>query len=131
MSSAIWIAVGAVAVLAVIWRVLAPSLDRAVNRAIKDQDSGPLIDAILRMGEGSQPDAFNHSIRRLWDDYQRELAIPVIRSLVENHSDEKIAQYWLDQVRGVEPELAKEAFDQEFIDAHYRPQVAATCGNAG
>ena len=109
MSNLIWILVAAVALLVVIWRVLAPSLDRGVNRALRDRSTEQLVQAILSMGRAAQPDAFNHAIRRLWDAYERPLTIPLIKTLVEHHEESQIAQYWLDQVQGVEPELAREA----------------------
>jgi hypothetical protein len=131
MSTYFLVAVIALAVIAILWRVLAPSLDRAVARAVKEEDIQPLVDTILQMSPKAQPDAFNHAIRRLWDDYQRPLAAQVVRALGVHHSAASIAQYWLQQVQSVEPELARDVFDREFLEAHYRPEVAATCGEFG
>ena len=131
MSSTIWIVLGVAVLLVLVWRVLQPSLDRAVDRAMKADAPEPLVQAILQRAEGAQPDAFNHAIRRLWDAYRRELAMPVIRALVEHHPDESISQYWLDQARGVEPELTAAAFEDEFFEAYFRAEVAAACGKAG
>jgi len=131
MSTIVLVAIIAFAGIAILWRVLAPSLDRAVARAVAQEDVQPLVDAILAMSPGAQPDAFNHAIRRMWDDYQRPLAVQVVRALAQHHSQASIAQYWLRQVQGVEPELARDLFDREFLEAHYRPEVAATCGEAG
>ena len=131
MPTALWIVLGAVALVVVIWRVLAPSLDGAVARAAKTEEAGPLIETILKMNVGAQPNAFNHAIRRLWDDYKRPLTVPIILALAEHHVDAPIAQYWLDQLQGVEPELARETVDEEFLKTHYKPQVAAACGKAG
>jgi len=131
MPTWLWITLGVLVVLVTLWRVLAPTLDRAVERAIKAQDADLLVTVVRQMGPGAQPDAFNHVIRRLWDAYQRPLTVPLIRALAEHHAESQIAQYWLDQIQGVEPELARQAFDRGFLDAHYKPQVAATCGEAG
>jgi hypothetical protein len=131
MSNVIWIVIAAAALLVVIWRVLAPSLDRAVGRAMRENDAEPLVRTILQLGPSAQPDAFNHAIRRLWDAYERALTAPLIKALAEHHGDSAIAQYWLDQVQKVEPELAREAIGVEFFKIHYRPQIAATCGEAG
>jgi hypothetical protein len=131
MSTYVLVALIALAVIAILWRVLAPSLDRAVARAVKEEDIQPLVDTILQMSPKAQPDAFNHAIRRLWDDYQRPLAAQVVRALAVHHSAASIAQYWLQQVQSVEPELARDVFDREFLEAHYRPEVAATCGEFG
>ena len=127
----IWIIVGAVALLVVIWRVLAPSLDRAVDRVVRSGDAAPLVQEILALQPSAQPDAFNHAIRRMWDAYQRPLTVPLIQALAEHHTECKIAQYWLEQLKGVEPELARDAFETGFLESHYRPHVAATCGEAG
>ena len=131
MSTALWLVVGAVALLALAWKFTGRSLDGNIERAIKDEEVTPLIEAILRKGEASQPDAFNHAIRGLWDAYQRPLAVPVIKALVEHHEDAPIAQYWLEQVQTVEPDLARQTLDSAFLEAHYQPEVAASCGKAG
>ena len=131
MSNVIWIVVAVAALLLVLRRVLAPSIDRAVARAIRDRDAAPLVQAILGMSLAAQPDAFNHAIRRLWDAYERDVTPPLIMALVEHHGESAIAQYWLAQVQGVEPELAQEAIGEEFLKAHFRPQVAASCGTGG
>ena len=131
MSTALWFVVGAVVLLALAWKLTGRSLDGHVQLAIKDDDTAPLIEVILRKGEASQPDAFNLAIRGLWDAYQRPLAVPVIKALVEHHEDAPIAQFWLQQVQTVEPELARQTLDSAFIEAHYQPEVAAACGKAG
>lgn len=131
MNSTIWLVVGGMAVVLVIWKAMGPSLNSAANRAVKEGKVDPLLKAIGRLRSSAQPDAFNGAIRQLWDDYQRPLAIPLIRALVQQHSDAPIAQYWLRQVQEVEPELASESFDREFLEAHYQPAVAASCGESG
>ena len=78
MSTALWLVVGAAALLGLAWKLTGRSVGANIQRAIKDEEVEPLIEAILRRGEASQPDAFNHAIRALWDEYQRPLAVPVI-----------------------------------------------------
>ncbi len=132
MSTTVWlIAAGVAAFLVLAWKLAGRSMESHIQRAIRDEDSGPLIEAALRHGEAGQPDAFNRAIKGLWDAYERELAVPVIKALVEHHGDVPIAQYWLQQLQTVEPDLARETLDSAFLEEHYQPEVAAACGKAG
>ena len=112
-------------------KLFAPSLEKHISAALAGGELQPLLAAIGERREGARPDAFNRAIRRLWDEYQRERAVPLIRALAEGHKDSLIAQYWLDQLRTVEPELANEALGQEFLSQHYKPEVAKACGPVG
>ncbi len=85
----------------------------------------------MKKNEASQPAAFNHAVRRLWDSYQRLLAIELIKELAQIYGEKPITQYWLKQVLTVEPQLAKQNLPKEFLDNYYQPEVAAQCGNAG
>lgn len=120
-----------VVLLVVINKVFAPSLEAEVQKVIDGGSVDVLLESLLRRSPAAQPSAFNRAIRRLWDAYQREKAIPFVRALVEKHGEAQIAQYWLEQVRTVEPELARASFDEAFLAAHHRPEVAATCGPVG
>lgn len=131
MSTTLWIVVAAVALLAVAWKFTGRPLDRHIDRAIRDESVEPLIKVLLSLGAGLQPNAFNRAIRALWDAYQRPLAVELIKVFVQHHDNAPIAQYWLEQVQSVEPELARESFDSAFIKAHFQPEVAASCGEAG
>jgi type II secretory pathway pseudopilin PulG len=92
---------------------------------------GKLFAVIAERREERRPDAYNRAIRRLWDEYQRERAVPLIRALVEGHGESLIAQYWLNQLRTVEPELAHDSLGDEFLSRHVKPEVAAACGPVG
>ena len=50
---------------------------------------------------------------------------------MRHHEDVPIAQYWLQQLQTVEPDLARETLDSAFLEEHYQPEVAAACGKAG
>ena len=123
--------VAGVLVVLLIGKLFAPSLDPAIELALKGGETEPLLKRIEELRPGARPDAFNRAIRRLWDEYQRERAIPLIRALVVAHGDARIAQYWLEQVRTVEPELAQASFDEAFMAEHHKPEVAAACGPVG
>ena len=132
MPPVFWIAIAAgVIVLFMLSKVLMPSLDKVVGQAAKQNDTGPILEAIAKMSAGSQPSAYNRAIRRLWDGYQRPLATELVVELAKNHGDSNIAQYWIKQVMTVEPQMAREKFSREFIKNHYQPEVAAKCGQVG
>jgi hypothetical protein len=131
MPVAIWIGLIIVVVAVLIYLSIKPSFDKIVDQAAKKGDITPILDAIARKSDDARPTAFNHAIRRLWDRYERPLAVRLVKELAERHGSSTIAQYWLRQVITVEPRMAKESFSQEFLTAHYQPEVAAKCGNVG
>ena len=131
MNTAILIALGVAGVVLLLWKVAGVSVDRDIDRAVKDGDMDGLLQALTSRPEGEQPTAFNRAIKRLWDDYQREEAVPLIRELTERHEDASISQFWLDTLRSVEPELASRLLEPGFMDKHFKANIAAKCGNAG
>ncbi len=130
MNQSIFIGLGLV-VLIVVWRMLSSSWHQELDKAQKNEDLAGLLAAIGKLRHAAQADAYNHAIRRFWDAYQRPLAVVLLRSMAEQHPDASMSQYWLDQVRKVEPKLAVDVLGQGFYDSYFQPQVAATCGKAG
>lgn len=126
-----WILLGVLPVAFVVYRALVPSLDRLVDQAVASGDMQPVVEAIGKKNETARPNAFNHAIRRLWDNYHRDLAVELVRELAVNHGTTAIAQYWLRQVLTVEPGMARKSFTRDFLDAYYQPEVAAKCGHVG
>lgn len=119
-----------VAVLALqAWAAL--PVERGLRAALASRDLAPLRQALERVRPRSRPTAYNHAIRRLWDGYERELAVQLVQSLAAAHPDSLIAQYWLKQALTAEPALAQRLLPAEFLAAHYQPEVAAACGPAG
>ena len=131
MSPVILAVIGAAVILLAAKSVFAPSIDAAAARATATKDLTPLIDLLAGRKPSAQPDAFNRAIKRLWDDYERELAAVVIKELAQRLPDEAIAQYWLDQVQKVEPELAAKMLEPQFLERYYRAEVASRCGSFG
>lgn len=125
------VGVGAVAG-AVILQRLRPSLGREVNQAIKSQDLTSLL-SFVRAKEDfdAQATAFNTATRSMWDRYERALAGRFIREMGPGIAKANIAQYWLKQVQEVEPEIARETLDDEFLREFYNPEHAARCGKFG
>lgn len=120
-----------IALLVIVARMMAPSVDRAVDRALETKQLDGLEEALRLVRPSRQPDAYNRAIRRLWDAYERELAAALVRKLAEHHPEQRITQYWLDQVQQVEPELARRMFEDAFLSKYFRPEVAARCGSFG
>ena len=106
-------------------------IDREVRRAIKQDHTSALLEAIISRPVDHQPNLFHRAINILWSAHQRELALELIEELAKRHRDEKIAQYWLGQSLSVEPRLTRSRLNQEFIEAHFKPEVAARCGPVG
>lgn len=131
MTTTVFAVLGGLLLAAMLRSWLGPSVHKEAARAGRTRDPQPLFDLIARQKPSSQPAAFNQAIRQLWDRYERDVAAVVARELAEKHPDARITQYWLDQIQKVEPELAQKAFDHRFLQAHYRPEVAASCGNVG
>lgn len=131
MSPVVLALIGGVVLVVLAQKLMAPSVNAEVARAKKSKDLLSLINVLANMKDSAQPDAFNHAIRQLWDDYEREMAAVLVRELAERHPDERITQYWLDQVQKVEPEIAGKMFERNFIESYYRPEVAARCGSFG
>ncbi|MBW2734883.1 MAG: hypothetical protein JRH20_21065 [Deltaproteobacteria bacterium] len=131
MSPIVLALIGGVIVLVLAKKLMSPSVNAEVARAKKSKDLLPLINVLANKKSSAQPDSFNHAIRQLWDDYEREMAAVLVKELAERHPEERITQYWLDQVQKVEPEVAEKMFEDSFIENYYRPEVAARCGSFG
>ncbi len=120
-----------VAIAAAVLFAATPKLGRAVEECLEAEDLAPLLAAIERVRPGGRTAAYNHAIRQLWDRYERNLAVDLVKVLVQRHADSLIAQYWLDHVMKTEPELARDRLTKPFIERHYRPELAARCGPVG
>jgi hypothetical protein len=128
-----WILVGGAALAAVfiLFALRASALTRGVRQAIAAGDTATLRSQLAALPEGEQPTAYDRAIGEIWRAYERALAVPLIRDLAEAHTDTRIAQYWLSQLRDVEPNLIAEQLGREFFGSHYRPDIAASCGRFG
>ncbi len=131
MPDMIWVVLGGAVVLVIARLLFSSNIEKLITAVAKGGDPKPLLAALAEVREGKQPDEYNRVIRGLWDDYNREEAVPVIKALAITHGAAPIAQYWIQQVREVEPDLARRFFDEDFINANFKPEVAATCGKVG
>jgi len=128
-----WILIGGAALAAVfiLFAFRASALSRGVRQAMAAGDTSALQSQLAELPADDQPTAYDRAIGEIWRAYERALAVPLIRDLAEAHTDTRIAQYWLSQLREVEPELISEQLGREFFGSHYRPDIAASCGRFG
>ncbi len=131
MSTTIILAVAGLIGIVLMQKWRATSLNAEVLRAKKSQDLSPLVTMLANKNEATRANALNRAIRQLWDLYEREMAASLVKELAERHPEERITQYWLDQVQKVEPEVARKTFSNNFIEQYFRPEVARKCGNVG
>lgn len=125
VSVAIWVAVAIWAV-----RAMGGGLKRALDYAHRSGEIAPLTDALSRVPEASRPTQWDFVIGSLWRAYRREQAAALV-VVATAHTDADIVQYWIRQVLEVEPEIAQSTFTPEFLQEHFRPEVALRCGKKG
>jgi hypothetical protein len=131
MGSTLWIFIGLMALAMVAaWRRRG-GLDQVTAQTLASGDIGPLVAHIDQLPRGAQENAYNRAVVRIWDGYERPLAIAVIRAMAERLGETWIAQYWIRQALEVEPEAARDLLDERFLIEHYRPEVARQCGSFG
>ena len=131
------VALGSVAVLGfgLRWRKSVSdspmTMERATEIAQRTGDLTAIEQAAQGMSEDRVVTAFHWAIKQLWDAYERETAVRLIKEVTETVPDEDIVQFWMRKVLEIEPGLAREYFSEAFLLAYFRPQVAARCGTGG
>ena len=119
---------GAVAAVLFYWfGVRSSAAVKAAKKAANAEDLAPLLQALDGVGEAGRSAFFQRAIGWLWDNWQRPLAVKLIREFGQRYSDQKICQFWLRQVLEVEPLLAQQHLDESFMKSFYHPEVAKTC----
>ena len=126
-----WIFLAAAATLPFLWFARRPSFSRSTKEAVATDDPRPLVTALSEISEAARPTAFDQMVRGLWEGYRRSLATRTVRDAAGWLNGATIIQYWIRQILEVEPELAAEHFDEDFLRVFYRPEVAAGCGKFG
>lgn len=126
-----YIAAAGVVLFFILLKLTAPGIGKAVDRAVQRGEIEPIVEVVEKKPESERPAAYNHAIRMLWDSYHRRLATRLIRHLAKEHVEVPIAQYWLKQLMQVEPQLAKQELEGDFLQRYYMPDVAASCGPVG
>lgn len=107
------------------------TLNQAIAFAKKTGDIAPLEAVISDTAAGQQVNAMNSAITRLWEGWERETSIRLMREVAQVVPDELIVQFWLRKALEVEPELATKHFSDTFLLAYYKPDVARRCGSGG
>ena len=131
MGTTLWIFIGLVTVAMLAARMRRSGINELTARTLSSGDIGPLVEHISRLPRAAQENAYNLAVVRIWDRFERPLAIEVIRAMAERIGETWIAQYWIRQALEVEPEAARELLDERFLIQHYRPEVAQKCGSFG
>ena len=103
---------------------------RALARARTTGDFEPLIAYVEGKSSAGQANEWDQILGELWRKYDRELAARLLM-VAAPRCDAKILQYWLGQVLSIEPEIAEEVFTPEFVQLHFKPDVAMSCGKCG
>jgi hypothetical protein len=107
------------------------SAQAAAEKAAEAGSIAPISEAAGKLPFEKRSKFYQQAILALWNNWQRPLAVHLVKEFAEKHSSEKICQYWLKQVLEVEPLESQKAFDKRFLTAHYRPEVAKSCGLTG
>lgn len=131
MTSTLWIILATLLFISFLWKFITGPKTGSTNKKGEEIDINALLERITRQRASVQADAFHSTISQLWNAYEREPAIQLIKEFCQRFSDTPIVQYWINQAITVEPELAQKSFDQEFLATHYRPAEAAHCGSGG
>lgn len=106
-------------------------VSRAATAAMAQGEVGAVVQAIERLPEGPRPTAFNQAMRQMWDAYERGLAIQLLFTLRESMAEAPIFHYWIKQSMEVEPDLARDVLDADFMARFFDAEVASKCGPGG
>lgn len=130
MLSLWWTLLGISAVVVALRVLGSTGLERALKQVRMTGEVGAVIVAVEGAAESKQATMWDQAIGALWREYRRPEAIQLMIAGARR-SEAPILQYWLKNAMDVEPELAAEHFTEEFLEEHFRPMVAASCGRAG
>ncbi|TXD43754.1 hypothetical protein FRC96_01125 [Lujinxingia vulgaris] len=131
MTMTLWMIVAAIAaVVVVLWQFGAGRLQKPLAHAMRTGELAGVLAAVESASPAEQPTLWDHAIGELWKAYQRETATRLITEAAAR-SDADIVQYWVRQAMEVEPEIAAQYFSPEFLEAFFKPEVAARCGRKG
>jgi predicted nucleic acid-binding Zn ribbon protein len=123
-----WSIVAALAVVAVLLVTRRGASPVSLARAAADsQDLSALLQAASALAPARRSAFFHAAIQFLWANWQRPLAASLAREYARQCPDERLCQYWLRQVLEIEPEVARQVFDEPFLAGSYRPEVAKSC----
>lgn len=127
----IWWTILLIAAVVVVLKWFGSSeLEKALKIARATGSVTAVIAAVETAPEGRHPTLWDQAIGTLWREYRREEAFEVMIAAAQR-SEASIVQYWLKNAMEVEPEMAAEKFDEEFLMKYFKPSVAASCGRCG
>jgi len=126
MDTLIYIFIGlALVVLVAMMFIRPPKHEAAVKKAIKTKDISQIVEFLLEVKGNARQNAFEVAMRKLWDLYERELAIDILKKMVPHLDDAPVMHTWLRNVLEIEPELARKKFDKVWVKATFKEHLAA------
>ena len=131
MTTAVVVLVVVVLAAIMFGQLRASGVARQAQQTLRTGDVEPLTEHISTLPADVQPDAWNQAVQLVWNSYERPVALRVTRAMACAVAGASIAQYWLRQALEIEPELAREVFDDDFLTTYYQPEVARACGKFG
>jgi len=105
-----------------------PSAYVLAMKAAEEGHVGEIVKAAESLPPQRQSAFYQKAIGFLWENWQRPLAISLVKEYCGRFSDEKICQFWLKKAMEVEPVESRKVLDEHFLETHYRPEVAQACG---
>lgn len=105
-----------------------PSPYALAMKAAEEDSISEIVRAAESLPRPQQSAFYQKAIGFLWENWQRPLAISLVKEFCGSFSDEKICQFWLKRAMEVEPGEARKVLDDRFLETHYRPEVAQACG---
>ncbi len=105
-------------------------IEQGIKTARDSGEVSQLVEAIVAKKARDEATEWDAAITKLWNTYHREAATKLVMAATE-HSQADILQYWIQRIWEVEPEIAQAHYTKDFIDAHFKPEVAAKCGRKG
>ncbi|MDX9722124.1 MAG: hypothetical protein RBU37_15390 [Myxococcota bacterium] len=126
MSTFTYIVIGvAVIVLIAMFFLRPPKHEAALKKAIATHNIDALYGLLLEVQGGARQNAFEIAMRKMWDAYERELAIDLLKKMVPHLNDAPVMHTWLRNVIEIEPELARKKFDKAWLKATFKAHLAA------
>ena len=107
------------------------SMGKALKLARETKNAQPVIDEIDKDPKADIESLYNGAIKKLWDSYDREIATDLVKAFLERKDNVHIAQYWLQTVLSVEPEIARERLGADFIKQHSHEECMSPSSGCG
>ena len=122
-----------VAVALVVLALAARMRGQAAARLKRAKATGEVegyVEFVMGQPEEKRANLWDQGITQLWRGYERVTAMKLMKAAAAT-SGAPVVQFWIRQALEIEPELAAAELGPEFLEEHFRPDVAARCGRVG